>query len=363
MARVLVDLLFFTGKRGGTETVVRELYSRLGDEHDLEYVGFASKELAAAGAPWFPGRLVDSGLSTDNRGHWLWGELFAVSRAARREGVDVIHAPANFGPALAPVPVVLTLHDVLAFKRPEFLPSRLTVLPTKLLIRGAARNAARIVTVSEDARKDIHDILGLPLERISVAYPGSSGAAPSEGGSRSSERIFSLGNRMKHKNFPRLIEALSLIPAERRPVLTISGSHGDDPLRADVERFGLQEWVDLRSWLERDEVEDLYRSSAAVVFPTLFEGFGLPVLEAMERGCPVLCSDIPVLREVGGDAVVFFDPTDPAAIARTIESSLADRALLDEKRRQGYEQATIFSWPSHAEHMATTLREAAHLPR
>ncbi len=359
MARVFVDLLFFTGKRGGTETVVRELYSRLRGIPDLEFVGFASKELAATGAPWFPGRLIDSGLSTDNRAQWLWGELFAVSSAARKVQADVIHAPANFGPVRASVPVVLTLHDVLAFKRPEFLPSRLTVLPTKYLIRGAAKNAKHIVTVSEEARKDIHEILGLPLDNISVAYPGSTGASPVEDISRKRDRIFSLGNRMKHKNFPRLIEALSLIPPERRPVLTISGSHGDDPLRADVARHGVEDWVDLRSWLAREEVENLYATSAAVVFPTLFEGFGLPVLEAMERGCPVLCSDIPVLREVGGEAVVFFDPLDPRAIASAIERSLADLPLLEAKRSAGYEQASRFSWSAHATHFAAVLRETA----
>lgn len=359
MARVFVDLLFFTGKRGGTETVVRELYSRLRGIPDLEFVGFASKELAATGAPWFPGRLIDSGLSTDNRAQWLWGELFAVSSAARKVQADVIHAPANFGPVRASVPVVLTLHDVLAFKRPDFLPSRLTVLPTKYLIRGAAKNAKHIVTVSEEARKDIHEILGLPLESISVVYPGSTGASPTAGVSREPDRIFSLGNRMKHKNFPRLIEALSLIAPERRPVLTISGSHGDDPLRADVARHGVGDWVDLRSWLAREEVEDLYATSAAVVFPTLFEGFGLPVLEAMERGCPVLCSDIPVLREVGGEAAAYFDPLDPAAIAHAIERALGDPEQRAQQTEAGYARAMQFSWDDTTTSMTVIFRSAA----
>ncbi len=359
MVRVLVDLLFFTGKRGGTETVARELYSRLGDVDDLEVVGFASRELIAKGAPWFPGRLVDSGLSTDNRAQWLRGELLDVNRAARREGVDLIHAPANFGPVRPPVPLVLTLHDVLAFKRPEFLPSRLAAGPTRALIRGAARSAAQVVTDSIDAKQDIHEIFGLPDDRVTVVYPGSSGLKPTPFEGRSRDRLFSLGNRMKHKNFPRLIEALSLIDRDRRPILTISGSHGDDPLKQDVARLGLEEWVDLRSWLERDEVEDLYATSTAVVFPTLFEGFGLPVLEAMERGCPVLCSDIPVLREVGGAAATYFDPLDPAAIARAIERALEDEGHRRTQVAAGYDQAIKFSWNDLAEQMLEVFRDVA----
>lgn len=356
---MLVDLLFFTGKRGGTETVARELYGRLAEADDMEFVGFASKELALKGAPWFPGRLIDSGLSTDNRAQWLRGELFEVNRAARRERADLIHAPANFGPVRPPVPLVLTLHDVLAFKRPEFLPSRIAAPPTRALIRGAARSATKIVTDSADAKRDIHEIFGFPDDRVSVVYPGSSGLKPTPFAQRRPDRLFSLGNRMKHKNFPRLIEALSLIAPEDRPTLTISGSHGDDPLRADVERFGLQDWVDLRSWLERDEVEELYATSTAVVFPTLFEGFGLPVLEAMERGCPVLCSDIPVLREVGGDAVTYFDPTRPAAIAAVIEAALADPALRERQTEAGYDQAVKFSWDALAEQMLQVFRDVA----
>jgi len=362
MVRVLVDLLFFTGKRGGTETVARELYSRLGAVDDLEVVGFASRELLSKGAPWFPGRLIDSGLSTDNRAQWLRGELLDVNRAARREGADLIHAPANFGPVRPPVPLVLTLHDVLAFKRPEFLPSRVAAPPTRALIRGAARSATRIVTDSLEAKQDIHDIFGLPDERVTVVYPGSSGLKPTPFEGRRPGRLFSLGNRMKHKNFPLLIEALSLIERDRRPVLTISGSHGDDPLKRDVERFALQDWVDLRSWLEREEVEELYATSTAVVFPTLFEGFGLPVLEAMERGCPVLCSDIPVLREVGGAAATYFDPNDPAAIARAIERALDDESRRREQVAAGYVQAVKFSWDGLAEQMLEVFRDVAAAP-
>ena len=99
MKRVLVDLLFFTGTKGGMESYVREVYSRLSpDDPELEYVGIASTELAAMDASWFPGRVVDSGVSGEDRVAWARGELFSLDRAARRHGADLLHCPANFGP-------------------------------------------------------------------------------------------------------------------------------------------------------------------------------------------------------------------------------------------------------------------------
>lgn len=348
MTRVLVDLLFFTGKQGGTETVARQIYSRLAERPGWEFVGYASRELVSAGADWFPGRLLDSGLQCDKRPQWAWGEVFGVSRAARAAGADLIHAPANFGPPRPSAPMLLTLHDVLAFKRPELLPSKLGVIPTKLLISGAARAATHIVTVSEAARADILDVTGRDPNDVTVVHPGGSGVSDDET-NRPRSGLFSLGNRMPHKNFPRLLEALALIPEPQRPVLTISGSHGGDPLRAVAVDLGIEKWVDLRGWLTNDEVENLYRSSAAVVFPTLFEGFGLPVLEGMERGCPVICSDIPVLREVGGDAVRYFDATNPAVIAAQIRSTLSDPVVLREMAEAGRQRARQFTWDAAAD--------------
>ncbi|WP_323987764.1 glycosyltransferase family 4 protein [Microbacterium plantarum] len=325
------------------------MYSRLSGRPGWEFVGFASRELVAAGADWFPGRIVDSGLSCDNRAQWAWGELTGVARAARDAGAHLIHAPANFGPPRPPVPMVLTLHDVLAFKRPEFLPSRVGVIPTRFLISRAARAASHIITVSDTAKSDILEVTGRQASDVSVVHPGSSGATPAGTGDAPRSGLFSLGNRMPHKNFPRLIEAMSLIPESERPRLVISGSHADDPLLAEVERRGLQRWVDLRGWLTRAEVDELYATSAAVVFPTLFEGFGLPVLEGMERGCPVVCSDIPVLREVGGPAAAYFDPLDPRSIASVIQSCLTDSARRTRMSAAGLARASTFTWDATAE--------------
>lgn len=355
---VLVDLLFFTGRKGGMESYVREVYSRLSnDDPEVEFVGFASRELADAGARWFPGRLIDSGISGESRIAWARGELFAVSRAARRFGADLVHCPANFGPLRSRVPVVLTVHDLLAFRHPEYVPGPYSVV-LRALIRGAARGARHVLTVSTASRGDIMAFLGVPAERIEVIPLAGSTPASGLARGRGTDQLLAVGNRMPHKNFALLLEALASIPAARRPRLVITGSHGDDPLAPLVERLGLADAVELRGWLAADELDRLYAESTALVFPTLFEGFGLPPLEAMARGCPVIVSDLPVMREVAGDAARYVDPTDAASIARAIEAVCVDAGLRAHMSAAGLARAAAFSWDRTAAATRDALRTA-----
>jgi glycosyltransferase involved in cell wall biosynthesis len=132
---------------------------------------------------------------------------------------------------------------------------------------------------------------------------------------------------MPHKNFNRLLLAWKLIPKADRPKLVITGSHGDDPLAPLVRALELDDDVELLSWVGDDRLSELYEGASLYVLPSLFEGFGLPVLEAMARGCAVVASDLPVLREVGGDACVYVDPLDPAAVASGVRRVLGDQAV------------------------------------
>jgi glycosyltransferase involved in cell wall biosynthesis len=357
--RVLVDLLFFTGKKGGMESYVREVYSRLSpDDPELEFIGFASRELADAGAPWFPGPLVKSGIGGEDRIAWARGELFSVSRAARRLGVDVMHCPANFGPLHTRVPVVLTVHDLLAFRHPEYVPGPYSVV-LRWLIRSAARNAQRVLTVSASSRADIISFLGVQPDRVEVVPLAATAPPTSTATERRSDQFLAVGNRMPHKNFELLLHAVAAIPATRRPRMVITGSHGDDPLTPIVDRLALREHVELRGWLTAEELDRLYAESTALVFPTLFEGFGLPTLEAMARGCPVICSDLPVMREVAGDAARYVDASDAASIAIAMEEVGADGALRSRMTADGLVRAMEFSWERTA--IATRLALLATL--
>ncbi|TFD29408.1 glycosyltransferase family 4 protein [Cryobacterium cryoconiti] len=363
MRRVLVDLLFFTGRKGGMESYVREVYGRIEPEADgLEFVGLASSELAGMDTSWFPGEIVDSGISGEDRITWARGELFSVAQAARRLRADLVHCPANLGPVWSRVPVVLTVHDLLPFRHPEYVPGAYShVLRT--MIRVAARGARRVLTVSVASADDIVRYLKVPVGRVDVVplagqdadVPASPHAEPLP---RLPRHVLAVGNRMPHKNFPLLLQALALVPAESRPHLTVTGSHGDDPLAPVVAGLGLEAWVSLRGWLSSEELDRLYAESSLIVFPTLFEGFGLPVLEAMSRGCPVVCSDIPVLHEVAGDAAVYVAPQDAAALAATMAGLLDDPAELARLSAQGRDRARTFSWARTARHTVASFQRA-----
>jgi glycosyltransferase involved in cell wall biosynthesis len=249
--------------------------------------------------------------------------------------------------------VVLTVHDLLAFRHPEYVPGPYSVV-LRGLIRGAARAARRVLTVSTASRGDITEFLGVHGERVEVIPLAGSNSAGGLARERRADQLLAVGNRMPHKNFELLLEALASIPAERRPRLVITGSHGDDPLAPVVERLRLADVVELRGWLAPEELDRLYAESTALVFPTLFEGFGLPPLEAMARGCPVIVSDLPVMREVAGDAARYVDPTDAASIARAIDAVCADANLRTRMSAAGLARAAAFSW----ERTALATRDA-----
>lgn len=358
--RVLVDLLFYTGKKGGMESYVRHLYAQMPRE-DFEYIGFASSELMTMDASWFPGRLIDSGVSGENRAAWAWGELTAVARAARVNASDVIHCPANLGPWRSRVPVVLTVHDLLPLRHPEFVPGPYAPV-LKILIRAATRTAGIILADSGQTATDLREILRIAEDRIEVvplSGPPTQLTTSENDVIRESRLLLALGNRLPHKNFAALLRALALIPVESRPRLVITGSHGDDPLAPLVSSLGLDDFVELRGWLTDGEIHTLYARASATVVPTLFEGFGLPVLEAMTRGCPVICSDIPVLHEVAGDAALYFDPTSPQAIADAIRTALDSANLLAQLRDDGLARSREFSWKRTAQRTASALQRAA----
>jgi len=354
VTRILVDFLYYTGAKGGMESYVREIFSRM-PQDGVDFVGLASRQMMALDNSWFPGEFVESGIDGENRIAWAAGEILAVGRAGRRVGADLVYSPANLGAWGNNPPSVLTVHDLLPFRHPEYIPAgRAPAL--RLLVSRAARAARRVITISETSRRDIVDILGIPEDRIDVIHLG--GRAPRVAPStREAGFVLAVGNRLPHKNFPALVEAIALIPEPQRPRLVLTGSHGTDPLRPLVERFGLQPWVSLREWVSNDEIEALFSEAAIVVVPSLFEGFGLPVLDGMTHGAAVVCSDIPALREVGGSAAIYSAPT-ASGLAEAIGTLIADPEALASAQRASVERAAAFSWDRAAVQTLESLRRA-----
>lgn len=351
MPRIFVDLLSYTGTKGGMETYTRELYRALGRRDDAEYIGYASREGALLDLSWFPGRIIGSGISGENRFAWARGELFAVARAARREGADLIHAPATLGPRASTMPTVVTMHDMLYWSHPEYMSTPLYTAPVKWMEKVAARNAARVITISPDSANEIVKYLGFPRERLDVIPLAGSAPVQVDRSLAGSEGAFilAMGNRRPHKNWGALVHAIARIPADRRPRLVITGGRGEDPLAPLVDELGMRDWVELRGWVDDDEVRHLYATTTALAIPSFAEGFSLPTLEAMSAGIPVLLSDIGVHRYVGGDAARYFPPADHAALAHLIDEVVSDSVVRDRMSENGVRRAEAFTWASTAE--------------
>lgn len=361
MPRVLVDLLSFTGTKGGMETYTRELYRAMGDvAPGWEFIGYVSREGARLDLSWFPGSIVRSGISGENRFHWAWGELTQVARAASAQGADLIHSPATLGPRRSSMPTVVTMHDMLYWSHPQYMSTPLYTRPVRWMEKAAAANAARVVTISPDSAAEIQKYLGVPEDRLDV-IPLAGGEPPEVDRSLAESEpamILAMGNRRPHKNWQALVHAISLIAPENRPRLIVTGGRGDDPLAPLVERLGVSDHVTLKGWVSDDEVLALYAEATALAIPSYAEGFSLPALESMAAGIPTLLSDIGVHRFVAGDAAAYFDPDDHDELARLIERVIHDGRLRERLVAAGRARAAEFTWERTARETLESFTKA-----
>ncbi len=271
-----------------------------------------------------------------------------------------MHSLASTGPAAGRVVRVTTIHD-LNYKLVPDTHFGVRGLGMRVLVPLAARRSRRVIVDAESTREDLHEHLGTPREKVDVAplaarVPPDPAATPEaelrarlELGDR--PLVLSLSAKRPHKNLPRLFRAVAAMDPERRPVLVVPGypTPHEEELRALAGELGIAELVRMPPWLPAADLEGLYRIAAGVVFPSLYEGFGLPVLEAMARGVPVACSDRSSLPEVAGDAALLFDPEDVDAIRAAMERLLTDAELAERLRDAGRERAALFTWERTAE--------------
>jgi glycosyltransferase involved in cell wall biosynthesis len=374
--RIGLDLLYLVpGQTGGRETYARELVpAMLRHDPTLELVAFVNRDsgprLAAELGPRV--RAVTLPLTARSRAQWALGELLLVSAAASRARIDVLHSLANFAPPWGPFRRVVTIPDLQYLAVPELL-SPANRLATSLLVSLAARRSHRIIAVSSAGADEIVSGLRIARARVDVVPNGvrlpPAGAAP-VATTLSDELLarlqpdgrplaLAVATNLPHKNLAALIDALALIEPAQRPLLAIAG-HGTDDGRLHTQAIAasVSEDVRLLGHCSTAELDALYTLSACLVLPTLHEGFGLPVLEAMARSLPVACSDIPALREVGSSAALYFDPRSPAQIAAAITELIADSGLAGRLRELGRVQAARFSWEAAAAGTLACYRRA-----
>ncbi len=325
--RVALDVSPFAQTRAGTARYIRGLLPELEATPGLEL-----RRLAFAGST----RVAT--LARDTA--WY---VAGLPCAAARCGADVLHCPTFRGPFQSGVPLVVTVHDLAVLRRPEAF-NRWTRSYSRIAVPLVVRAARRIVAVSEFTRRELVDVLGVADEKIRVVSEAAAPVFGPAGRAAAGDYVLAVGTLEPRKNLPRLVAAARQLGVELR----VAGERGWGGV--DVARDGVV-------WLGRvsdDELAALYRGARCVAYPSLYEGFGLPVLEAMACGAPVVTSAGGAAEEVAGDAAVLVDPLDSASIAAGIEDALTRRAEL---ARRGLERARDFSWRTAAARTIAVYRE------
>jgi glycosyltransferase involved in cell wall biosynthesis len=274
----------------------------------------------------------------------VWYPL-VLPRRARRERFDVLHCPTFRAPLAPPAcPLVVTVHDLAVLRHPETF-NQWTRRYSRLCVPRVARAARLVIGVSEFTKHELVELLATPEEKIRVVPNGVADVFTPDGPAEAGDYVLAVGTLEPRKNLVRLAEATRRLGVELR----VAGAPGwgNVELGAEVRRLGR---------VSDEELARLYRGARCLAYPSLYEGFGIPIVEAMASGTPVVTSRGGATEEVAGGAAVLVDPLDPASIAAGIEEAAARR---DELARAGLERAREFSWEKTARLTAEVYREAA----
>jgi glycosyltransferase involved in cell wall biosynthesis len=340
----------------GIGTYIRNLLRHLARlDGQTEFVIFCRPEdrdaLAAVGENFRP--------VPETSGNYSIAEQVKIPWALRREGVTLFHAPHYVLPPLVRCRSVVTIHDVIHLMFPQYLPNRVAFSYAKWSITQAAQRATRVMTVSESSKRDILRFVDTEPDKIDViynAYDERFAMEPREEDvvrvreryQLTDEFVLYAGNVKPHKNLERLIDAFALVRKRGLDHLKLV-LIGDEiskytALRRAVHQHQLHKYVRFLGYLPEETLAVMYRLAGVFVFPSLYEGFGLPPLEAMASGTPVVTSNVSSLPEVAGDAAVLVDPYDPQAIADGIYRVLTDEKLRRALIHRGIARAGQFSW-------------------
>jgi glycosyltransferase involved in cell wall biosynthesis len=354
--RVGLNLLYLVpGETGGLETYARRLIPALAAAgSDLDLVAFVNQETFDS----LPRELDETPIEvvlvqTEGRSRLrrVLAEQMVLPRRARSHRLDLLHSLGSTAPARLDMTSVVTVNDVIYALHPE-AHTRAMRAGLRILVPLGARRADRLIAISESAAREVADVLSIEQDRIDVVHLAGRPVGPATSESELRRRfglgdapvVLSVSARRPHKNLPSLLRAFARL--EPRAVLVLPGysTPFENDLTALARELDIEDRVRFLGWVSEADLEGLYSAAACFVFPSLAEGFGLPVLEAMERGVPVACSNASSLPEIAGDAARYFDPLQVDEIAGAMNELLTDRGKAEQLARAGTKRAATFSW-------------------
>ena len=359
MARIGINALYLIpGGIGGTEIYLRELLAALAAlDRTNEYLVFTNLETGSDLVPkqanfhWKPQAVH----ARFRPARILWEQTVLPIEAARY-GLDILFNPGFTAPIVAPCRQVTVFHDLQHKRHPEYF--RWFDLPFwQFLLWAAAHRSHRLVAVSEATRSDLLRYYHVAKERVGVVHHGVEPAFSRLDRSNTEPYLLCVSTLHPHKNLHRLIGAFG---RKRRDFqLILAGMRGfhTQSIERLIDEMGLRASVQLTGWIPREKLHELYARAHAFVYPSTFEGFGMPVLEALAAGIPTACADIPPLREVAGESALFFDPSNEDVIGAAIEQIMTDQDLRERLKGAGPERARPFTWARCAEQTLRILLE------
>lgn len=343
--RIGIDARMLGAPHAGIGRYVENLVKELGKSNDLKLVLFK-----------------------DNIPHYSLAEQFLMPGIIKKAEVDLVHFPHFNVPVFYSGKYVVTIHDLIKHTSRGLETTTRTpwlywlkYLGYRFVFRQAVKRAAKILVPSQSVKEELVKVYNLPEEKIVVTYEGVGEKFQKlEIGNQESVKILDkygirkpfviyTGSVYPHKNIERLIQSIKLL--NQLPItLVISCARNIfwERLRQKIQELGAEEFVNLVGFVPDEELAILYTQAEAFVFPTLSEGFGLPGLEAMACGCPVVCSDIAVLHEIYGEAAVYFNPLNVEDIAEKIKNVIRDTEIRKMLIKKGFEQVKKYSWTKMA---------------
>jgi len=353
--KIGINLLYLLpGIVGGTETYAAGLLNGLSKvDGENEYLVFVNSESVS----WpMPGRenfrRVLCSVKASNRADRYFFEQARLPKVLKENGVDLVHSLGYVGPLRPPCPAVLTVPDLNYRAIGNTMPwYKRLVLGN--LVNQCAKRASSVITISDFSREEICRELKLARDKVTVTKLGPRDSSQRDHGGEKAEvlrehgvsgpYIVAFAGGALHKNIPRLLEAYGALGGKTGHKLVLIGH-----LPRDIEKTNLPESVVATGYVPSEHLSPLLAGAEVFVLPSLYEGFGLPALEAQQAGVPVVCSNVASLPEVAGEGALFFNPLSVQEMAEAIARVLKDKTLRENLQKKGFENVARFSWEKTA---------------